>query len=180
MGHITPNMKLAPVHGDWGAMWAANIMVAVAWVHCEAVAANCHMDCNASHQMQGPLRQDAVPTRACPMYKQCKQCWGACCGCNGAVAAVVAVVQLPVIKVAIIEAKPLETWSVIDKVKAIDVPTLLISGRYDEATPAVVQPFADNIKGARWVIFEKSSHLPHVEETEKCMKTVAAFLAEND
>ncbi len=43
-------------------------------------------------------------------------------------------------------------WScVIDKVEAINVPTLLISGRYDEATPAVVQPFADNIKGARWV-----------------------------
>lgn len=74
----------------------------------------------------------------------------------------------------------LRTWSVIDKVHAIDVPTLLISGRHDEATPAVVQPFADNIKGARWVILEKSSHLPHVEETEKCMKTVTSFLAEND
>lgn len=74
----------------------------------------------------------------------------------------------------------LKTWSVIDKVHAINVPTLLISGRYDEATPAVVQPFADNIKGARWVIFEESSHLPHVEETEKCMKTVAEFLDAND
>ena len=74
----------------------------------------------------------------------------------------------------------LKTWSVIDKVAAINVPTLLISGRYDEATPAVVQPFADNIKGARWVIFEKSSHMPHVEETEKCMKTVAEFLDAND
>jgi L-proline amide hydrolase len=74
----------------------------------------------------------------------------------------------------------LKSWSVIDQVKAINVPTLLISGRYDEATPAVVQPFADNIKGARWVIFEKSSHMPHVEEHEKCMKTVGAFLDEND
>ena len=74
----------------------------------------------------------------------------------------------------------LKNWSVTDKVRAINVPTLLISGRYDEATPAVVQPFADNIKGARWVIFEKSSHMPHVEETEKCIKTVAEFLDEND
>jgi L-proline amide hydrolase len=74
----------------------------------------------------------------------------------------------------------LKNWSVIDKVHAINVPTLLISGRYDEATPAVVQPFADNIKGARWEIFEKSSHMPHVEETGKCMKTVAEFLDEND
>jgi len=74
----------------------------------------------------------------------------------------------------------LKTWSVIDKVHAINVPTLLISGRYDEATPAVVQPFADNIEGARWEIFERSSHMPHVEETGKCMKTVAEFLDEND
>jgi L-proline amide hydrolase len=74
----------------------------------------------------------------------------------------------------------LRNWSVIDKVKAINVPTLLISGRYDEATPAVVQPFADNIEGARWVIFEQSSHMPHVEEQEACMATVGAFLDEND
>jgi len=74
----------------------------------------------------------------------------------------------------------LKDWSVIDKVHAINVPTLLISGRYDEATPAVVQPFADNIKDARWVILEKSSHMPHVEEQEKCMKIVGAFLDEHD
>jgi L-proline amide hydrolase len=74
----------------------------------------------------------------------------------------------------------LKSWSVIDRVKAINVPTLLISGRYDEATPAVVQPFADNIMGARWVIFESSSHMPHVEEQEKCMTTVGAFLDAND
>jgi L-proline amide hydrolase len=74
----------------------------------------------------------------------------------------------------------LKTWDIIDKVAAINVPTLLISGRHDEATPAVVRPFADNIKGARWVVFEKSSHMPHVEETAKCMKTVTEFLDEND
>jgi L-proline amide hydrolase len=74
----------------------------------------------------------------------------------------------------------LKNWNIIDKVRAIDVPTLLISGRYDEATPAVVKPFADNIKGARWVIMEKSSHMPHVEETGKCIKAVAEFLDEND
>jgi L-proline amide hydrolase len=74
----------------------------------------------------------------------------------------------------------LKNWSIIDRLKAIDVPTLLISGRYDEATPAVVQPFADNIKGARWVIFENSSHMPHVEEQEKCMDVVGKFLDQND
>lgn len=74
----------------------------------------------------------------------------------------------------------LKNWTVVDKVHRINVPALLISGRYDEATPAVVQPFKDNIKGAKWEIFEHSSHMPHVEEQEKCMKLVGAFLDAND
>ncbi|MGB3539187.1 MAG: proline iminopeptidase-family hydrolase [Mesorhizobium sp.] len=74
----------------------------------------------------------------------------------------------------------LRNWSVIDRLPAIKVPTLLVSGRYDEATPATVQPFKDGIKGARWEIFEHSSHMPHVEEQEKCMQVVGAFLDQND
>ena len=58
----------------------------------------------------------------------------------------------------------------------ITAPTLVLSGKYDEATPEVVQPFMDHISGAEWVIFEASSHMPHVEERELCMKTVNDFL----
>ncbi|WP_279582455.1 alpha/beta fold hydrolase [Fodinicola feengrottensis] len=60
------------------------------------------------------------------------------------------------------------------------MPTQLISGRYDEATPAAVQPYADRIPDVSWKIFENSSHMPHVEEREPYMELVAAFLAEND
>jgi L-proline amide hydrolase len=74
----------------------------------------------------------------------------------------------------------LKTWSIIGQLDRITVPVLLISGRHDEATPAVVQPFADGIKGARWEIFENSAHMPHVEETERCMQVIGDFLAEHD
>jgi L-proline amide hydrolase len=74
----------------------------------------------------------------------------------------------------------LKRWSIIDRVHWIVAPTLLISGKYDEATPAVVQPFADGIKGVRWEIFENSSHLPHVEETERCMQIIGDFLDAHD
>jgi len=74
----------------------------------------------------------------------------------------------------------LKTWSIIDRLDRIRVPTLLISGRYDEATPAVVQPFADRIKDVRWEIFENSSHMPHVEETERCLKVVGDFLDQHN
>ncbi|MDR6177198.1 L-proline amide hydrolase [Pseudomonas sp. SORGH_AS 211] len=72
----------------------------------------------------------------------------------------------------------LRDWSVIERLPRIQVPTLLISGRHDEATPACVEPFAQFIADVRWRIFEDSSHMPHVEEREACMATVADFLAE--
>ncbi|MCS3515716.1 proline iminopeptidase-family hydrolase [Pseudomonas grimontii] len=70
----------------------------------------------------------------------------------------------------------MRNWTIIDRLSRIQVPTLLISGRFDEATPATVQPFADGIEEVQWQIFEQSSHMPHVEEREACMASVAAFL----
>lgn len=74
----------------------------------------------------------------------------------------------------------LADWSVVDRVYLIDVPTLLISGAHDEATPATVQPFADGIPDVRWHVFPNSSHMPHVEEFDDCMKVVGDFLARCD
>jgi L-proline amide hydrolase len=74
----------------------------------------------------------------------------------------------------------LKNWSIVDRVDRIAVPTLLVSGRHDEATEATVQPYADGIPDVRWHIFENSSHMPHVEEETAFLRLVGAFLAEND
>jgi L-proline amide hydrolase len=74
----------------------------------------------------------------------------------------------------------LKSWSIIDRLERIEVPTLLISGRHDEATPATVQPYAERIPDVRWTIFEQSSHLPHLEETDPCLQLVAEFLARQE
>ena len=50
----------------------------------------------------------------------------------------------------------------------------------DEATPATVQPFFDNIADVRWEIFEHSSHMPFVEETEHYLEMVNVFPTEVD
>ena len=71
-------------------------------------------------------------------------------------------------------------WTIVDRLHAITTPTLLVSGRHDEATPATVQPFFDNIPDARWEIFENSSHSPHVEEPEPCLRVVGDFLRAHD
>ncbi len=74
----------------------------------------------------------------------------------------------------------LKHWDITPDLHKINVPTLLLSGRHDEATPTCVQPYKDNIPGAAWMIFEASSHMPHVEETEFCMGVVGGFLNAND
>ncbi|WP_433335393.1 proline iminopeptidase-family hydrolase [Spirillospora sp. CA-294931] len=72
----------------------------------------------------------------------------------------------------------LRDWSIQDRLAAIEVPVLLVSGRHDEATPATVRPFQDAIADVRWEIFEESSHLPHLEEPERFTQVVAGFLDE--
>ena len=70
----------------------------------------------------------------------------------------------------------LRDWSVEDCLPAIAVPTLVISGRHDEATPATVAPFRELIPEARWEIFEESSHLPHLEEPARFQAVMLDFL----
>lgn len=72
----------------------------------------------------------------------------------------------------------LKDYSVIEHLDDIEVPTLLVSGRQDEATPATVQPYSDRIHDTRWVIFEESSHIPHLEEPERFREVLLGFLRE--
>lgn len=71
----------------------------------------------------------------------------------------------------------LKDWSVTGWCPRITVPALLVSGHYDEATPATVQPFADLIPNVRWEIFGESAHLPHLEEPERFQQVMLDYLA---
>lgn len=70
----------------------------------------------------------------------------------------------------------MRTWSIIDRLPAIAVPTLVVNGAHDEATDDTVRPFVDHIPEVRWIRFPDSSHLPHVEERAAFMTAVADFL----
>jgi L-proline amide hydrolase len=69
----------------------------------------------------------------------------------------------------------LKTWDITDRLPEITVPTLLLSGRYDEATPLIVETIHRSIPGSEWILFENSSHMPHVEETERYVHALEAF-----
>jgi L-proline amide hydrolase len=70
----------------------------------------------------------------------------------------------------------IKDWDRTDRLSEIQVPTLILSGRYDEATPAINTILHKGITGSEWILFENSSHLSHVEEPELYMQTVRAFL----
>jgi L-proline amide hydrolase len=71
-------------------------------------------------------------------------------------------------------------WQAKDRLASIDVPTLLVSGRHDEATPALQETLRDGIRDAEWVLFDHSSHTPHLEERERYMHVVGEWLARHD
>ncbi|MEH2311104.1 MAG: proline iminopeptidase-family hydrolase [Nostoc sp.] len=67
-------------------------------------------------------------------------------------------------------------WNIQDRLGEIIVPTLLLSGRYDEVTPTYVETVHQGISGSEWVLFENSSHMPHLEETERFLQVLSEFL----
>jgi L-proline amide hydrolase len=70
----------------------------------------------------------------------------------------------------------LKGWDITERLHEIEMPTLLVSGRHDEATPLIVGEIHERIPGAEWAIFEESSHLPHIEEPDLFLERVERFL----
>ena len=70
----------------------------------------------------------------------------------------------------------MKDWTIVDRLHLVDVPTLVVNGRYDEATDGCVRPYVEHIPGARWHRFENSSHMPHVEERDLYMSVIGSFL----
>jgi L-proline amide hydrolase len=74
----------------------------------------------------------------------------------------------------------IKDWQVKDRLGEIDVPTLLTSGRYDEAAPALQETLREGIPDCEWELFEESSHTPFVEERQRYMQVVRDWLARRD
>jgi pimeloyl-ACP methyl ester carboxylesterase len=70
----------------------------------------------------------------------------------------------------------LADWNVESRLGEIDVPTLILSGRYDEATPAHMQRLLDGIPGSQWTILEHSAHLTFFEEADRYSELLTTFL----
>ncbi len=71
----------------------------------------------------------------------------------------------------------LKDWDILDRLGEIRAPTLVLGGRYDQVTPAVTEAVHRGIPASGWLIFEHSSHLPHLEETDRFMQVLTEFLS---
>jgi L-proline amide hydrolase len=71
----------------------------------------------------------------------------------------------------------LKEWDITGRLHEIRTPTLLLSGRFDEATPTIVGEIHDRIAGSEWIVFENSSHTPHLEEPTAFNAAVRGFMA---
>jgi len=71
----------------------------------------------------------------------------------------------------------IKDWDVTDRLSEIHIPTLIISGLYDESTPRQNEILHQGIAGSEWLLLQHSSHLAHVEEPDLYMQTVQDFLS---
>ena len=70
----------------------------------------------------------------------------------------------------------LQNWNIERQLGRIHSPTLILSGKHDESTPAINEVLHHGIKNSEWVVFEESSHMPHLEETMKYLQILSGFL----
>ncbi len=70
----------------------------------------------------------------------------------------------------------LKEWDIRDRLGEIQAPTLVTSGRYDEATLTIAETVHRGIAGSEWVIFEQSAHMAHLEEEDEYRRVVNDFM----
>ena len=63
----------------------------------------------------------------------------------------------------------------------INIPTLVIVGRFDEYTPvAVAEELQENLQNCKLIIIEDAAHLPNLEQPEQFNSAVLNFLGQID
>ena len=74
----------------------------------------------------------------------------------------------------------LRSWDVMDRLGEIDVPALLVGGRYDECRPSHLEEMHQRMAGSRLAIIEDASHLCFAEQPQQFMDLVNTFLDQRD
>jgi len=74
----------------------------------------------------------------------------------------------------------LKKFDISDKLASFKIPILYTCGKYDEATPETVRSFQKMTPHSDMVIFDNSAHHAEIEEEDKFLGTIGAFLKKID
>ena len=74
----------------------------------------------------------------------------------------------------------LKDWDIRDRLKDINVPTLMISGNDDESTPLMNKTMMDGIPGSKWDLIPHGTHMGHCYNPEPYIQSVEKFMEEVD
>lgn len=69
-----------------------------------------------------------------------------------------------------------KNWEIGRSAQNIEAETLLLNGRYDEATDLCMKPWFETVPKVKWVTLENASHMGHWEERERYMEVCGCFL----
>jgi proline-specific peptidase len=70
----------------------------------------------------------------------------------------------------------LKDWDITARLGEIAVPTLVVTGEFDEATPAINRTVSEGIPGAESVVYPNASHMAHVEDTDGYVRLLDGFM----
>ncbi|MFK9093644.1 proline-specific peptidase family protein [Bacillus salipaludis] len=74
----------------------------------------------------------------------------------------------------------LKNFDCTSQLKEISCPTLYTCGHFDEATPETTKYYSSLTPHAKFHVFEKSAHMPYIEEPEEYVTIIGDFLQSND
>ena len=74
----------------------------------------------------------------------------------------------------------LKTFDCTNRLCELSMPVLYTCGLHDEATPETTIYYSSLTPGSQLHIFEKSAHMPYVEEQEEYMRVIGDFLSSVD
>jgi proline iminopeptidase len=70
----------------------------------------------------------------------------------------------------------LKNLDLLEDVKKIKIPVLLLCGKYDEATPSTVNYFKNLFSNARIKVFKNGAHFPFFTDKKEYLDTVSDFI----
>jgi proline-specific peptidase len=74
----------------------------------------------------------------------------------------------------------IRNWDVFDRLTEISLPTLVLAGRFDECVPEHMWLMHQRIRGSQFELFEKSAHMPFIEEPDRFDSVMRDFLRRHD